>query len=269
MSIKLMALDVDGTLTDEEGRISPENASAVRAALAAGIKVILATGRPLQGVESICQELGMSGPLILANGSLILSGTEVWFEDFLSSNDLQAVYEHGEKTGNISMLAFQPDIIQYWFPADMDKDWLSNILDSFKLYKRFDVPLPGDLPLERVNKVMYLGDEQSIAKALLNTWPEKISHLATGRSYPYLGEVNTTVANKGGALSIVCERLGISPDEVMAIGDGETDLPMLDFAGNAVFVNRGFTIPQLSAHAVVVPKEECNRGIAWAADHYL
>jgi len=48
MSIRLIALDVDGTLTDEEGRISAENASAVKAAMESGIQVILATGRPLQ-----------------------------------------------------------------------------------------------------------------------------------------------------------------------------------------------------------------------------
>ena len=267
MSIKLMALDVDGTLTDEEGKISPENAAAVKVAMASGIKVILATGRPFQGVESICRELGLNGPLILGNGALVLSDSEVWFEDFLPSDDLKAVYEQGKTVGNLSMLAFQPDIIPYWFPKGMDKDWLSDVLDSFRLYKRFDVPSPGDLPLERVNKVMYLGDAQSVSKALA-TWPEKIKHLATGRSYPYLGEINTTTANKGRALSIVCERLGLSPDEVMAVGDGETDLPMLEFAGTAAFVRRGTAMPSLPDHTIVVPQEECDRGVAWAV-HYL
>lgn len=268
MSIRLIALDVDGTLTDEEGRISAENASAVKAAMESGIQVILATGRPLQGVEPICRELGINGPLILGNGALVLSGGEVWYQDFFNPEDLRAVYEHGITVGGISVLAFQPEIIPYWFPKDMDKNWLSDILDSFRLDKRFDVPAPTDLPLERVNKVMLLGDPQSVAQALA-TWPEKIGHLATGRSYPYLGEVNTPTANKGRALSIVCGRLGLSPEEVMAVGDGETDLPMLDFAGTAVFVRRGSAIPQLPVGALVVPTEERDRGIAWALTHCM
>ncbi len=268
MSVKLMALDVDGTLTDEEGKISPENANAVRAAAAGGIQVVLATGRPLQGVEAICSELGVKGPLILVNGSLILSGDEVWAETCLSAKDLQTVYQQGAETGNVSIMAFQPDIVRLWIPADMDKQWISDVMDSFQLFNRVEMPAFQDLPLEQVNKVMLVGSEQSINR-VFQTWPEEISHLATGRSYTYVGEINPPEANKGAALSYVCERLGLRAEEVLAMGDGETDLPMLEFAGTSVFIPRGCEVPEMPGRFAVVPKEECDRGVAWGTGRYL
>lgn len=268
MGIKLMVLDVDGTLTDEEGRVSPENVSAVRATLAAGVGVVLATGRPLQGVEPICRELGLSGPLILTGGSLILFGTEVWLEEYLTPEDLRRVFEHGLTTGNMAMFAFQPEIVEYWLPPDIDGSWILSVLDSFGLHRRLDVRTLHDLPLERVNKAAYMGNELVVAQAL-NTWPEELDHLNRGRSYPHVCEINGASANKGRALSVVCNRLGISPSEVLAIGDGETDLPMLRLAGKAVFIARSPGIPQLPEHAVVVTKKECNRGVAWAVANYL
>ncbi|MBW7572016.1 Cof-type HAD-IIB family hydrolase [Caproiciproducens faecalis] len=268
MSVKLMALDVDGTLTDGEGNISPENANAVRAATAKGIKVVLATGRPLQGVEAICSELGIHGPHILVNGSVIMLGEEVWAENCFSADELRAAYQHGEQLGGISVMAFQPDIVWLWIPDSMDKDWISDRMDSFQLYKRTEVASLRELPLEQVNKVMYMGNEQSIDR-VFETWPEEISHLATGRSYTYVGEINPPKANKGAALAFVAEKLGLQPEEVLAMGDGETDLPMLRFAGTSVFIPRGCEVPKMPGRFAVVPKEECDRGVAWGASKYL
>lgn len=268
MSVKLMVLDVDGTLTDEKGNISPENASAVRKALSSGIQVSLATGRPYQGVEAICSELGISGPLILGNGSLILHEGEIWHEDYLSESELKTIYRHGEAAGKISMVAFQPDVVLYWVPEGMDREWISGLLDSYMLFRRFSVPSPGDLPLQRVNKVMLMGNVQSITEAF-RTWPKELSYLATGRSYPYLGEINTSSVNKGAALLLVCRRLGISPEEVLAMGDGETDLPMLRVAGIPVFVPRCEELPELPERFVIVPEGQRDCGVAWAAARYL
>lgn len=268
MSVKLMVLDVDGTLTDERGNISPENASAVRKALRSGIQVSLATGRPYQGVEAICSELGISGPLILGNGSLILHEGEIWHEDYFSESELKMVYRHGEARGKIGIAAFQPDVVRYWVPGEMDRAWISGLLDSYMLFQRFSVPSPDELPLQRVNKVMLMGNVQSVTETF-QTWPKELSHLATGRSYPYLGEVNPSSVNKGAALLFVCRRLEISPKEVLAMGDGETDLPMLRIAGIPVFVSRCKELPGLPEDFAIVPEGQRDCGVAWAAARYL
>ena len=265
MPIRLMALDVDGTLTDEAGKISPENAAAVRRAMDAGVLVSLATGRPHQGVEAICSGLGINGPLILTNGSLVLSARgEIWHEQSLGRQDLRGVYRHAQKAGGLCVIAFRPEDVVFWAPGGMDAARIAATLDSFLLFRRSAVASPDSLPLERVNKVMLMGDERTVAEFLQN-WPAELSHLARSRSYPYLGEVNPPGVGKGEALRLVCRRLGIAPGDVLAAGDGGTDLPMLRAAGHAVFVPRGPLPAGLPAGCAVVPRSELDRAVAWAA----
>ncbi len=77
--------------------------------------------------------------------------------------------------------------------------------------------------------------------------------------------MNPPGVGKGEALRLVCRRLGIAPGDVLAAGDGGTDLPMLRAAGHAVFVPRGPLPAGLPAGCAVVPRSELDRAVAWAA----
>ena len=68
---------------------------------------------------------------------------------------------------------------------------------------------------------------------------------------------------------MLCEKLGIAPEEVLAVGDGETDIPMLNYAKNAVFVRHSDYLPKLPPHVKVTPKGYHDKGVAWAIENYL
>src|SRR5690606_38231292 len=79
MDIRLIALDMDGTLLDSSENISPENRKWIRKATEAGIAVCLATGRGIYSVERYVQELGLDTPMVLVNGSEVRRNVgEVW-----------------------------------------------------------------------------------------------------------------------------------------------------------------------------------------------
>lgn len=71
MSYKLIAIDLDGTLLDSQHEITPDNAAAVRACLAQGITVAIATGRLFSSAGYYCKQLGLTGPVITLNGAVI------------------------------------------------------------------------------------------------------------------------------------------------------------------------------------------------------
>ncbi|HHV56770.1 MAG TPA: HAD-IIB family hydrolase [Firmicutes bacterium] len=269
MAIKLLVLDVDGTLTDAEGRIGAANKSAVRTALAAGVEVALATGRPRQGVEAICAELGISGPLMLVNGALVLAGEEVWLEDYLAPADVEAVLAYGQAAGGLVLSTFQPEVVNLWVPPTLDRGWVLERFHSYSLTRLALAARVEDLPREQAAKAMFMAAEPATIARTLAGWPAKLDHLTCARSYPYLCEINSKSADKGRALRVVCERLGLAPAEVLAVGDGEIDLPMLELAGQGVFVARSALQPSLPPHVVVTPPGCEDAGVAWAVERFI
>jgi hypothetical protein len=91
--IKLIALDVDGTLVDANNVVSPANERAVKKALSSGIKVVLAPGRHRGGVKKVMEVLGLCPEtlLIANNGALIYSGNQLLWKDFLTPDDVDGV----------------------------------------------------------------------------------------------------------------------------------------------------------------------------------
>lgn len=269
MAIKLLALDVDGTLTDGEGHISEENRTAVRKALAAGVEVILATGRPRQGVEAICREFGLTGPLILVNGALVMAGGEVWLEDYLTPADVDAALAYGEAIEGLVLSTFQPEVVNLWVPPSLDSGWVVGKFHSYRLTRLSLAAGVKDLPRERVTKLMFMAAETKKIDQLLASWPRELTHLSRGRSYPYLCEINSRKTSKSRALRLVCRRLGIALEQVLAVGDGETDVPMLRAAGQGVFVARSALRPPLPRHVLVTPPGYENAGVAWAVEKFI
>lgn len=270
MSIKLLVLDVDGTITDDDGNISDENIQAVAKATAKGVKVALATGRSKQGVLRIIKELNLSQdtPLILTNGALVLSDKEVWLKDFMASEEVEGVIDYGKDLGDVVITVFNPDKVYFWIPTTMDRDWTIERLYSFDLTDIEEVKNPTDLPKDNVAKLMFLAPKDEIAEEALSNWPKSLKHLKHGHSYSYLCEINNASAQKGRGLELVCDKLDIDTSDVLSVGDGDTDIPLFERSGYAVYVKRTEKIPKLPNHVVIAPDDQKNTGISWALNRY-
>lgn len=271
MMIKLIAFDVDGTLVDASNIVSPANEMAVKKALSRGIKVVLATGRHRDGVKKVMEVLGLYPEtlLIANNGALIYSGNQLLWKDFLSPDDADGVIKFSTQLSGVVAAIFQPDIIYYYLNSSVDREYVMGQFDVFDMIRIKEAKKPDDIPREHVTKVMLITGSANRAREILDMWPSSLSHLNCSRSYPYICEINSGRCDKGRSLKILCEKLGISPEEVLAMGDGETDIPMLAFAGHSVFVRHSEYLPKLPPHVEVTPQGFYNRGAAWAIDKYL
>ncbi len=303
MVIKLIALDIDGTIVDSDSNVSPANEKAIREVVSRGIKVALVTGRHRGGTRKVIQDVGLdtdNTPLIVNNGAIVYLGERIIWRDFLSPDEADGVIKYTTKIPGVATTIFQPDQIHLHCNLPLDMDFLIDRLKAFDMdncrivdtpdelpredhcnlpldmdflidrLKAFDmdncriVDTPDELPREDVAKVMLVTGGSEKALEILRMWPKQLSHLQYTRSYPYLCEINSSTCDKGRGLEVLCREMGILPEEILAVGDGENDLSMLAFAKHAVFVRHRDRLPDLPPHVMVTPRGYHNEGVAWA-----
>ena len=256
---KLIALDLDGTLLTHGNKVSDENAAAVREAVAAGIHIVLATSRWYLLAKRTAALLGITSPIICHNGAMIRSPL-----------DDSRLLELGVPADAAIEIAAIADEAQYESMATVDDV-------TYLLTKRPDID-PARLPrgmvrIERLSDTVTKGVEAFLffgqdavdgIRERLGGKYDGILNLAWGYSEtfpPYLNIVNAG-ADKGRALRIVCEHVGVSPDDAMAIGDAAPDLEMMRAASLSVAM--GNAPSDVQAQADVVGPSNQEDGVAWA-----
>ena len=236
--IQLLALDLDDTLLTEDLFISEENRRAVCAAEAAGVTVMLASGRTLFSMRRYGRELdmwGRPGYMIVNNGATVISTHN---EDIILDKPLEPALgmEAWEivRGFGLTMQYYGEGDIYVSGPSEYtERDCLLtgqrwHQVDSFAAsltVPRSKFVIPGDpavLPgVEKALKAA-LGDKANIFT-----------------SKPYFLEVLRADADKGTALAFVAEELGLGAQQVMAIGDSMNDYGMLSWAGVGVAMSNG------------------------------
>ncbi|HEY3810622.1 MAG TPA: HAD-IIB family hydrolase [Acidimicrobiales bacterium] len=227
--VRLVATDLDGTLLDPSGQVTPRTARAVAQARAAGIHVVPITGRPPQATWELAEAAGL-GPLgVCANGAAIvdLDGGEV--------------LEVSEMAGDIG--AGLVDLIR---GAEPDVLLATDGLECFS-YERgfFQVPVDWQEQLAEVDDVRPIVARGCIkliarvpglsARGLISRLEHEVAeegHVTTsGLDWVDIGAPQVS---KAYALERVCDRLGVGIDQVVAIGDNHNDLSVLAWAGIAM-----------------------------------
>lgn len=238
----MIALDLDGTLLDEERMISERNQQAIKKALAAGKIVCIATGRGIKSALEHVQILGLNGPYVTANGS------EVW------ADETTLLSRHNLEHSMVARLIEVADRLNIWY-------W-SYTQDGLLSRENFD----GDI--ERVNwlKLGFYDEDVSKLKAaysVIKDWPG----LEISNSHPKNIEINPPGINKAVGLRVVCERLGLSMSEVIACGDSLNDTEMIKAVGLGVAMGNAQPEVKQVADAVTVTNEE--HGVAETIETYL
>ena len=267
MTIKLIATDMDGTLLNDQKQITPAALEAIAAARAQGIKVVLATGRPLPGVQNYVQQLGLSGSdeyVLTYNGAFVqnLAGNPViehplGYNDFLRWNELavkHSTYIHFETLNHF----YTPN-------ADMN---LYISMESFltRMPIRYRKPEQISAAIE-ISKIM-ITDEPAKLTEFIEQVPETFHNdYQLTQSEDFFYEVNSKTASKGTSVLELAENLGIAPNEVMILGDQGNDLSMFkqkDF----VRVAMGNAIDMIKDHATYVTDSNEDDGFAKAVRKY-
>ncbi|MEJ6400161.1 sugar-phosphatase [Nicoliella lavandulae] len=267
MDIKLIAIDIDGTLVDDEKVLREPTKQAIAAARAKGIKVVLCTGRPISGVEKYLEELSITGEdeyAITFNGSTvqsadgnIITNHTITYDDFVDTEALS------RKLG----VNFQIETTEAIYAFNRD-------LSPYTVYESAIVRLPikyrtpEDIKPElTITKSMYVSTPEKITHAKENI-PSYISDkLYVVQTEPFFLEFLNKNISKGNALKELTNKLNLKPENVMAIGDQGNDLSMIKYAGLGVAM--GNAIDDNKAAAQFVTKTNTENGVAYAINKFV
>lgn len=240
-NIKLIALDMDGTLLDNNHRISEENQEAIRMAQEKGIHVVLSTGRSFRTSRDYAKELKLSSYLVTVNGSEIWNSDEELIDRKLLDPEL--IEWMRELT--------QKHKTNFW-ATSCDRVWHGELPKQIKAHEwlKFGFNIQDDKLRNSIEQELRSNGQLEIS----NSHPKNI-------------EVNCVGVNKAEGLKKVCSLVGISMGEVMACGDSLNDLAMVRESGLGVAMENAQEELKRSADWITCSNEE--HGVAYAIHKWL
>ncbi|MBK9122007.1 MAG: HAD family hydrolase [Chloroflexi bacterium] len=252
--IKLVAIDVDGTIMTSKNKLTDKTADAVKRAHEQGVHIVIATGKTRNSADVIYKKVGFTTPGIFVQGLVITypDGTEKHLGTldvdllrrvitFVEDRGLQAIGYSGKRILARRMTT-----------------------EARVLTEHYDEPLPEVVgPLQNlldttpINKVMFCGG--SVEQITHLRW--QLGHMIGGsarltQAIPEAVELLPTGASKGTALKLLLKEMKIEPAHVMAIGDGENDIEMIQLVGHGLAMGNGNAKLKAAAKAVLPSNDE-------------
>jgi len=279
---RLLALDIDGTLLGGDKRISPRTLAAVHAARAAGVRVVLVTGRRYPAARPIAVQLGSGVPLVLHHGALAVEPHPETDHDGaplilrclpLAPDVVRQAVRLGREGGADPVVhcGFRGEGRLLVTTIAEANTHLRGYVDRSGDARVQVEDLERDLPEDPV-QVMFAGPLAS----MLDLYPRLLAGLGTrakvertlypGHEMGFLDVLHPQVS-KGEALSYLCGRWGVAREETMAIGDNWNDRDMLTGAGRGLVM--GNADPALHALGLEVLPTNDQEGVAVAIEKYL
>lgn len=274
MKIKLIAIDIDGTLLNSQKKLTQENKRAIRRAKEKGVRIVLCTGRPLRSMYYLIEELDLFDEQDLAvtyNGGLIqyTQTEQVLFQRNLTLKQVQNIYRLLNKL-----------------------ELPTNFIDLDYIY---ELPYPKGRPsIYQLDKKAHrhaedlifkwamiedFSDQSRIIKAVASRPSEELDvgmakipqplfkELTIFKSQPHILEFLPQKVSKGHALGIIANHLGIEKSEIMGIGDQENDLSLVTEAGLGIAM--GNAIPRVQKVADYITKSNDHHGVAYAINRFI
>jgi hypothetical protein len=275
MPIKLIALDLDGTLLNSRAQISDENACAIAQAQARGIEIVIATGRRFDFARPIVEALPCDFELIVSNGALIKSKSgRTHMRQMLPAGTARRVLEITAPYRLSAAVIFDREsagqVMMERVP--WDDPLRGRYYSKIREHLAEIVPLTDCLDGEDPIQVMYAGpcDEMRAAMESLEKHPAAGEYTVAlteylARNFSILDVLGRGVT-KGVALAEWARRRGIAREEMMAIGDNWNDREMLELAGVPVVMGNG--VPELKSLGWAVTLSNDQNGVAQAIRTY-
>jgi Cof subfamily protein (haloacid dehalogenase superfamily) len=284
MSIRLVALDLDGTLLDSRGRVSGRNRAAITAARAHGVEVCIVTGRRFRDARPFALELGLDVPVIAHNGALTKHARtlETVAAALLPLEAARETLRVARAYGADALVSDDPNgagVLVYDHIAEEDRPVVEYIEWSRRIH--------GEEASQAVVQVASLEEylDHAPVHITFSGTQEKTEHLAAAfaRELGASVKLMTTIyahmdfglidvihpdVSKGTGLAAVADEQGVSRDEVLAVGDNHNDREMLEYAGTRVIVgNAEPALFELEGVRVVASHDE--DGVAEAIEKFV
>jgi Cof subfamily protein (haloacid dehalogenase superfamily) len=265
---KLIAVDMDGTLLRDDKTISSVTKEKIKKAGELGVKVVLTTGRPIQGIQRYLEELGLTkeGEYVIAvNGALVSKAKDcsvISSSAVLTGKDVKYIYSKVKH-------------LNTYFHSYGSKEDLVNARSKFSDAEEIRV----GLKVRVVDFLKDIGDEDVLLKAILEEEPavldevvpkipsELFEEYSIIRSAPFMLEIINKNCHKAVGLAKLAEHLGIKTEEIIAVGDEENDKEMIAFAGLGVAM--GNARDEIKKLAVFIAKSNEDDGVAEVIEKFI
>ncbi|MCS7252995.1 MAG: Cof-type HAD-IIB family hydrolase [Armatimonadota bacterium] len=272
LRIRLIAIDVDGTLIGSSKVPTERVKTAIRMAVDAGCEVVPATGRSRYTTRYLMEELGLSGPVILFGGAVVLhwGSGEVWHRVLIPVELAKKVVSVMRRYGMGSVVmadGIESDCVVAEKVLPPPDGYIERNIARLKWVD----DLTQVMPFEPATIAAIVSEDLALSciKQLESEFGEALS-VAMSYSVAYSGwvvEVHHSDGSKGKALKIIAERLAIPREQVMAIGDNLNDIDMLQYAGLSVAMANSVEEVKRIAHEIVPSADE--DGVAYAIHKFV
>ncbi len=263
MKYKMIAVDMDGTLLGSDCTVSERNARAIRAAMDKGVRIVLATGRPIQGARDYISELGLGGAVITYNGAVIVDAhtEKIIFEQSMDADDAALVIRLGQEYDTTMCI---------WSRGKLYVNKLNERAYDYMTISGVEPILAEDyseMIRSGVTKILWYDDEKMIGRMPQEMAAKPFRETSFCLSRPYFLEFFSSKASKANALKKVCEMYGIAPEEIIAVGDAQNDLSMIEFAGMGVAM--GNALDEVKKAADFVTATNDDDGVAKVIEKFI
>lgn len=266
--IKLLALDLDGTLFNSKKEVSQSNKEALRLARERGVQVVITTGRPLKAIEHLLYDLDMVSEQdysITFNGGLVQRNTgEILDKSQFTRAEIEAIYEV------LEALALPMDVL-----SDGDVYSLAS-QGNHSLYHTANPMLAfhelaslADIPHDIIYNKVVVVIEQDFLDQQIDQLPSQLyQDFEVFKSRDIILEIMPKGVHKAVGLDLLTQHLDLRASDVMAMGDEANDLTMLAWAGLGIAMQNATDSVKKTANAVTKLTNE-ESGVAEAIHTYI
>ncbi len=268
MKYKLLVLDVDGTLLNEQKEITPHTQATLTKIQQMGVRIVLASGRSTHGVMPLAKQLELEkygGYVLSYNGGQIfdMQSGKLLFERRINPEMIPYLEKKAIKN-NFAIFTYHED---YILTNDPDNIHVQQEAELNKMQIKH-TPLFAEAVDFSPCKVMLVSDNEKDLVGLENHWKKRLNGtLDVFRSENYFLEVVPTNIDKANTLGILLEKLGVKAENVMAIGDGVCDITMIQLAGLGIAMgNAQYSVKRCTDYTTTSNEDE---GVSRAVEKHI
>lgn len=236
IDVKMLVLDMDGTLLNKEHTISEKNKKYIQLAKERGVKVVLVSGRDVPALKIFSKILNLNEYIGAMNGAIVydVKNEEIIGETYLRKEHVDKLFEISNNNNELLTL-FKDNII---YASDKPNPFLE-ILNRFVKKpiissENLSIYLKENNIYESLHKAAFIDEYENLKKLYDKIYNELKDELSLSFSLPFIMEIFRNDSNKMTAVQKIAELYNIDRENILAMGDGENDISMLEFAGHSV-----------------------------------
>jgi Cof subfamily protein (haloacid dehalogenase superfamily) len=244
---RLAVFDMDGTLLGPTHQISPENTRALARLRAAGVEVVIASGRHHSNITEFEESLGFRGWVISAGGAVVSHAAtqELLYEVTVPQELGLELFRQGRELG-LSIIGYHRSGIF----CDRQSEWVHLYTRRTRQVPVADIPALIDTGLQKLIWTFAAERIEQLTPEMTAKYAGRLYVVSTEHE---MLEFLSPRANKALATQALAEKLGIGPEEVLAFGDGNNDVPLLQWAGMSVAMAHGRVSAKAAAKKISPP----------------